>query len=150
MTRHTPVHHFQPPCSLAFVLRCTVTFLLKEVRRSFSRSQYSLLYSSQFSRNSGLKDLGSRRSMMWSPPGARSSSMIIPFSCSTRCHSVKPPLESERSRCRGSKNERWPSISLHQDPRTTTTRRFNVRRPLFVVPSQRRGHRTPRSHCPVA
>ena len=148
--RHAPVHHFQPPCSLALVLRCSVTFLRRDVLRSFSRSQYSDLYSSQFSRNSGLKDLGSRSSIMWSPPGARSSSMITPFSCSTRCHSVKPPLESERSRCRGSRNERCPSISLHHDPLTTTTRRLKVRRPRFVVPSQRRGQRTPRSHCPVA
>jgi hypothetical protein len=40
--------------------------------------------------------------------------------------------------------------SDHHGPRMTTILEFMPRRPRFATPIQRRGHRTPRSHCPVA
>ena len=99
--RQMPDHHFQPPVACACERLCVLTCFRKRARRSFSRSQYSARYSSQFSRNSGEKDLGSRSSLTWSPPVPRSSSTSSPpppaaFSssrrrgCSTRCHSLAP------------------------------------------------------------
>ena len=71
-------------------------------------------------------------------------------SFSTICQSAKPPVSSLHSRGSGSKNAMCPSISRYHLLFTTTTRRLNPLKPRFVVPSHFLGHRTPRSHCPVA
>ena len=61
--RH-PVHHSQPPSCLAILICCWRRLCLRCARRSFSFSQYSDLYISQFSRKSGENGFGRSNNLM--------------------------------------------------------------------------------------